>query len=680
MKAIDFETYLISEEQPAPKPVCLSWATLNGSGLIVGHDDMEAYLRKILSGMDQIIAHSAEFECRVIHAHFPKLRPLLWTALDKGRIYCTKLGEKIKTNSEKKKEKVFNLAHLVEKYFDEDISDGKKDPDAWRLRYAELDGVPLSEWPQAAVSYAIDDSIWALKVRLEQKGVNCGPAIRGEFSLNLMANTGLTVDKERVKMLKEDIGVQIDPIYDFLIEKGMCVFNEKTGKYQKKMKLLREHIEKVVPQLSKTAKGVTATDADAMKSYRGQVDDPIIQAFSDIAVFEKITSAYIPTLMSCNPLLRSTYNGVVVTNRTSCSGAKKLYPSMNLQQLPRGVPNVRYDVRGCIVPRPGYRICSIDYSGLEMASCANQLHNTFGASKMLELLNKGDKPFDMHSNYAKELLGLEERRKVSYEEFVSRKKEPKYKRLRQTAKPVNLSFPGGVGYDTMRTLMAQDNIVPGYAECLRVDNEPAATSACRELKKKGFDVRVRRVGPREWAVVCDELLVMKRELFKLYPELERFLKDYHRNFLMGEKGWKKNEYGEWEEEDFYSYTVSTPDGESFTQSYCTYTAACNGYLMQTPSAIGAKRAMYRIIKEFDEDIRMIPLVFIHDEIVFEVLDNDDKYDIIKRVSQIMIEEMQSVLPKARIAVEADLMPYWMKACDEWNKAFWKSPGGELQWD
>ena len=97
--------------------------------------------------------------------------------------------------------------------------------------------------------------------------------------------------------------------------------------------------------------------------------------------------------------------------------------------------------------------------------------------------------------------------------------------------------------------------------------------------------------------------------------------------------------------------------------------------MQTPSAMGAKRAMYKIIKKYYEHPDMIPQVFIHDEIVFEVR-GDEKYAIIEDVSNIMVTEMQAVLPYVRIAVEAEEFPFWMKAGGTWSKEYWKNFGSE----
>lgn len=56
----------------------------------------------------------------------------------------------------------FSLAELVHHWFRVEL-EGKKGDDVWRLRYHELDEVPVSMWPEAAVNYALMDAVWAQK-------------------------------------------------------------------------------------------------------------------------------------------------------------------------------------------------------------------------------------------------------------------------------------------------------------------------------------------------------------------------------------------------------------------------------------------------------------------------------------------------------------------------------------
>ena len=49
-----------------------------------------------------------------------------------------------------------------------DLCDGWGLVGPWRLRYAQLDGVPVDDWPEAAARYAIEDSEHAVMVWVSQ--------------------------------------------------------------------------------------------------------------------------------------------------------------------------------------------------------------------------------------------------------------------------------------------------------------------------------------------------------------------------------------------------------------------------------------------------------------------------------------------------------------------------------
>jgi DNA polymerase I-like protein with 3'-5' exonuclease and polymerase domains len=452
--AIDYETYLINAEHPNPKPVCLSWYDGSNRGLIAGIEPIQDFLKEHLSNGTTFIAHNAKFELLVTYEHFPELRELLWQSLDNKQWFCTALSEKLKrlSNSNNANGKL-SLATLVMEYFNIDLSAEKTDPNAWRLRYSELDGIPLDQWPEDAKEYAIMDSVYAYRLWELLYKYPSWAQLRATLALNLMGLTGFTVSKERAVILKNELKDLIAPIYDNLESYGMV--EVRKGKTFKCIKKLQEHISNILgDKAEKTAKGVVRTDKQSLRRYLERVDDNILKQFSQLGRFEKIMSSYIPVLEKANPVVKTVYNPLVDTNRTS-SGGDKNFPSTNMQQPPRGIDGVTYDFRACFVPRPGYSIVSIDYSGLELAACANQLHAFYGESTMADLLNSGDEPLDAHSNFARYLKASKEGVLFSYEEFVGSKKLKGFAEYRKNGKPFQLSIPGGGGYDTLRTIAYQ---------------------------------------------------------------------------------------------------------------------------------------------------------------------------------------------------------------------------------
>lgn len=675
MIAFDFETHLIGPEWGQfPPPICVSYYDGSRSGIYAGKKDIEEALRWIFKQSGPIVAHNAVFECGVIYTHFPSLRLEVERALTDGRIICTKINEEILNCTRKSSQYKISLADLVQFYFQEDISENKKNPDLWRLRYNELENIPLQEWPQAAIDYSIQDSIWAYKIYNKQKELydifmmKHKEIVEAAVYLNLMANAGMTVDVARATELENDIYTKLESAYQHLISNNLCEVVPGQRRPKKNMKRLRQYIKEKYDKPILTSKGEISTTEEALSTYLSIKEDSVISCFLTLAGYEKVITAFTNNLKY--PLVRTQYSAIKDTCRTSASKSK-FYPSVNIQQMPRTIEGVKWDVRNCFVPRPGYELCSIDYAGLELSSTAHQLNKVFNHSAMLNTLNSGSSPVDMHSKLACRIMSIATKSNISYETFLAHKKEPEYAHYRKLSKPINLGFPGGIGYDTMRHLLYREGIKTKYNVLYSHKNESFVFNLWLGLIQDGYeDVRVARLSKYEYAVVQDELVTFKNELYNLYPELKTFLKVEHEKYLTGEIKKLKNDFNEWEDEPMYRYNIY-----GFKRDYCTYTAFCNGYLMQTPAAIGAKRAMTQIIKQHLTHPEMRPLAFIHDEIVFEVKkDSEKKFDIIEDVAYSLIEGMQTVLSSVRIAVEAELMDCWTKSGGTWSKTYWKNVG------
>lgn len=343
--AIDYETDLMDDTTGlAPRPVCLSWCN-NGiaSGIIVDIDEMEAYWNKILDNGDYIVAHNATFEVCVTHKHFPNLRDKLKAAIRKQKFVCTKLFEQhinatrasagFVTKCEKALNKV-NLASLVEHYFHVDISETKTDPNAWRLRYSELRGVPLAKWPKEAVDYSIQDSVWAFKVYKEQIKTHLKSVMEAtecELWLNLMGNEGLIIDVDRVNEIEREVYAEIEPARKFLIEAGICYFNKK-GEFCKKDKALKEHVMQIIEAPRVSAKGNIIIKSEMLELYASLTNDKILESYMKVKSLEKVLTTYTSRMKS--PLVRTSYSAGKETNRTSTS-VKGPYLMLGIQQMPR---------------------------------------------------------------------------------------------------------------------------------------------------------------------------------------------------------------------------------------------------------------------------------------------------------------------------------------------------------
>jgi DNA polymerase I-like protein with 3'-5' exonuclease and polymerase domains len=674
--SIDFETYLISDEMPIPKPVCLSYFDGHKGDVLAG-PDMAPFLQSILESDATIIAHNATFELLVIYEHFPKLRNLLISKLKSASFVCTLLKEKLLNNIAKSQIHKFDLASLTNRYLGIDISETKTDPNAWRLRYAELDGISVKDYPKEAYDYALQDSIYTYHIfELQNKkgSIQAAQHVLASFALNLSARRGLYVDKQRVATLKAELERNMSHALTVLEEAKLIEY--KKGKYTKKAKAFREYIEANSKDPKFTEKGIVATSADVLIGLTQKQPNEIIESWLTVMQCEKVISSFVKPLESVTTVVRTEYEPIVSSGRTSSRGSR-LFPSMNIQQLPREVKNVSYDVRNCIVPRPGYKICSIDYSGLELSSTAHQLFSSGCGNAMLDILNKGDSPTDLHSMLASKIMTIKTGNYTDYDTFVKHKKESEYKAYRQIAKPLNLGFPGGIGYDTMHFLLNKEGIFPKLQVIEKANTEEKIKKIWEQFRFEYPELRIRRTKWDEWQLVYDELKLLKRAMFDLYPDLEYFLTYKHKTFIMLNDKKEpivkpiKNEFGETEWEPMYAFETM-----GVKRAYCTYTAFCNGYLMQTPSAAGAKSAFTAVQLKYIESEHVRPLAFIHDEIVFEIKESPDMYEYIQDVAEIMIDEMQKKLYSVRIAVEAEVFDCWKKSGGDWVKSFWKNKRGD----
>ena len=660
--AFDFETYLISKEYPYPKPVCVSSYNGWNKKLLVGKD-MEDHLKYILS--TKSVAHNAIFECGVIYKWFPNLRKDLFLALSEGRIICTQIMQEIYNARSEKPVPRTSLANLVLEYFEEDISESKKDPNAWRLRYSELDGVPREQWPEEAVEYAVNDSIWAFKLhkRLlsDQIGtINTKRAVEASFYLNMAGKIGIKIDQERVSQLESEIYEILNPKYETLIKKGFCT-DIGAKRPKKNMKVFREYIKDTVKNVIYSPKGTIKTDLEALLAYEAETEDEVFRLFRELNDYDKVLTAFVSRLKGSEHIMTD-YSTTKSTGRTS-SRTSRSYPSVNIQQMPRKVPNVTWDVRNCFIPREGYKLVSIDYSGLELASAATQLFKVFGYSEMRNMLNSGNGPVDLHSMLAAKIMSIKMNRNIDYDHFCEHKKEGKYAEMRQLCKAINLGFPGGIGYDNMRKILLQNGIKTKFAILETSMNRNYLNNLYYNLKFEEPNLRIKQLSPVDYALVYDELVGLKKNMFKVYPELERFLKERHKYAMTGETKWVKDEFEQWKEEPMYKYKVG-----DFERDWCVYTAYCNGFLMQTPSAIGATQMFIELGKKYlgHQDVNL--LAFIHDEVLFEVR-GDIEYNV-QNIAEIMIDRMAKMLKGCRIAVEASVMDYWSKDGGQ-DTVYWK---------
>jgi len=435
----DTETYLIKPGVLIPRMVSLAYLVDDGVRGLVSSDasvvlrrDARAVFEQALMDEDTVlVGHNVAFDLAVAAMTWTDLIPAIFGAYRDGRVACTQVRE---------------LLHLIEtgdigiqrvsmektakRRLGLDLSAVKKQ-DSWRLRYSELDDIPVDEWPHEAYRYAADDASITHSIFLHQGGLSADYGseqlqTEAAWALHLMSAWGLRTRSDRVAALKASLQKQLTEIQKPLFQSGLL---RPTG--SRNMQKIREQ---VVSSYESIGKEVLYTDTGKVSTAREvleQSGNTELLELAKMSAVEKVLSTYVPALVEGTRWpINPRFNVLVASGRTSCRGP-------NLQNIPR-----TGSVRECFVPRPGHVFVACDYDVLEMCALSQVLIDWFGYSRMAEAINAGQ---DLHTSFAADLMG------ISYDSALELRalKDKEFDEKRRFAKVANFGFPGGLGARTM---------------------------------------------------------------------------------------------------------------------------------------------------------------------------------------------------------------------------------------
>ena len=680
---IDTETYLINSEQGivAPRMVCLTFCTEDAEVGLLARGEALSFMHALLDADDIVfVAHHARFDFAVLAAADASLLPKIFRAYDEGRVRCTMVREKLlalargeladEGETGAKRNVKFSLAASVQRRFGIDLSEAKTakgGPLPWRLRFSELDGVPIEAWPKEARDYALDDAKWNLALfdsqtdELNEQGMS-GDMIpdeayqtRGAFWLYLLSVRGVRTDVERVNILKTSLETEYARINALVRAADVLKPKMQKGEmvWSKNMAALRERVvaayggEDFAP---KTAKGAVSTAReDLLKPANPRVLEWIEKAETEIAKRRQEAGLPPPTADEAATMVRrlsedaatafgveaeQVYNWLVLHAVGERSGVEKVlntyvpvllqgtqYPitptfnelvasgrtssvNPNLQNPPR-----KGGIRECFVPRRGYYYAFCDYSFIELCTLAQSCLEMFGWSEMADAINAG---LDPHLDMAASMLG------IPYEEAIALKKQKDtvITEYRQMSKALNFGYPGGLG-------------AAKFVEYARAGYGVSLTEA--EARRK------------------------KEEWYKKWPEMRL----YHQHFgsmALGDR----------------QFTVVQP-GSNRVRGGCFFPAACNT-VFQGRAADGAKRAGWYIATEcyLKDPYRdgsgptplygARPVLFVHDEFILEV-PIATAHEATLRLSDVMIAGMREVVPDVKVGTEYAIATRWYKGAE-----------------
>ncbi len=481
MIAVDTETYLFEPGCMAPKVVCLTWADGEEEGVVV-NDEVENKALSILAGNKTVVGHNFAFDASVLMATYPELIDPFFEKYHEGQVHCTLIREKLLDIARGRhviRKGRYTLAKIAERYKiipEGALDEEKNDPNAWRLRYSELDGVPYEEWPKKAVDYAINDAVLTLAVwvcqeaRAERMGYDLPDQeaqVRAHLALHLAGVWGVHTDPKRVEALLEVTETKMEVLSDKLIEAGLATRRTKRNGevvFKKSTKELRRRVKDYFQSQGLPVPVTDKENVKADKEVLEEIDDPEIQVWQDFNGLQKGRSTYLLRYREGYELpIHARFNPIADTGRCSCSG-----PNWQNQPTPRVLPGCRE----CVIPRDGMVFIAADYDSKEMRTWAEACVRIVGWSKLAEAY-QDDPDFDPHTALAVGQLISDET--ITYEEGLKRKKISGdiVEKMRQLAKIPNFGLPGGMG---VRGLVG---FARGYGEKLSQDRAKELIEAWR---------------------------------------------------------------------------------------------------------------------------------------------------------------------------------------------------------
>lgn len=449
----DCETWAIQPGLLAPPLVCLQYAYDDAEPTIVLKDGARAVFLEALRSPDTfLVAFNGAYDYAVLAAAFPDLLPLIFRALASKRARDLLIREILKTIKDgtlkqaSKTRGYFRLASVAARYLHKDVAKGE---DSWQLRYDELDGVPLEEWPAEAVEYCKEDI--RLLQELEQcEELNPDPHLAGydfpdewmqafsAFTLHLEAVHGTRIAPEKLDVVESALLRQQEELLGVLNSSGLMVDGVMKAEVARDL-IVKACEAKKVP-VPRTPKGNIKTDEATVEAVApGSLP---LEARVAYKGNQKVLSTYLgPMRAGTQRAMNSRPNVLVASGRTSWAGTEidGEREGTNLQNFPK-----KGGVRECFVPRPGFVWLGVDYASLELHTLAQACLWICGRSKLAEGFQK-DRDYDpltefgsqLASMSVKEALALKAKGGAPWKAF---KEGP-----RQNAKAALYGLPGGMG-------------------------------------------------------------------------------------------------------------------------------------------------------------------------------------------------------------------------------------------
>jgi len=311
---MDTECHLITEDEPIPDLVCITFSEqpyIYGGTQESKLEGARQLLKYLADPNVIIVGHYIFFDLSVIIKFFSKINPeyeltlnkYFWAKIRDGKIRDTGVTSKLiaiskdwlRFDPKHGGPAEFSLEDLVKRHLDIEMT-GKHGEDVWRLNYSKLDGLNVNLFPKEAVDYAVDDAILAKK--LYEHLINKYPTspdeifqVESAYVLHKMGVWGIFTDSERANILDQKISPIIKECQKELIKEGYL----RPPNFSVNRKLLKEEIIKELgDKTPKTPKGDVSLTAKVFNACNNTIVTTYLKYKSVIndvrCLWEKIDS------------------------------------------------------------------------------------------------------------------------------------------------------------------------------------------------------------------------------------------------------------------------------------------------------------------------------------------------------------------------------------------------------
>lgn len=341
----DTETHCFSPGNQAPRVVCMQYCAESGPPTLttasgdVRHrgeewrgPPIELLVRYWLES-ETLVGHNVAYDLACLTSDYPDLMPLVWQAYREDRIHDTMLRQKLADIGRSRyRTRRYDLGSVSAIHGGPALN--KDDP--WRTRYAELENVPLAEWPEDAIRYALNDAEATRAAYLGQEArydpallVDACSQARKFWALQLASVWGIRTSARGVTSLREGVEARIEQLRGLLVESGLLRPNGTRD-----TKAAKAHMVRVCEELGVPVAMTKGDDVSLSSDACDATEDELLKAYTEYSSMAKTLSTDVPMLERGLVLPLHSHFDLVESGRTSSANP-------NIQNIKRNGLRIR---------------------------------------------------------------------------------------------------------------------------------------------------------------------------------------------------------------------------------------------------------------------------------------------------------------------------------------------------